>query len=164
MTRLRLCFQDRAWPGWWVLRCLVTAFLETRSTLPPAWNPLGCVSEPNTLSHTHTDSPLSPVVLIALLPLCTSAYRIHVNMSTVQILRSLNEGYKIEVRGKTELKVAEVLPMSPLHHQHRHAFIKLWFYREKVLKRHTGLWERQTSQNLCRNHRRSSQGKSLESL
>ncbi|XP_071372735.1 retinal guanylyl cyclase 2 [Centroberyx affinis] len=31
-------------------------------------------------------------------------YRIHVNMSTVNILHSLNEGYKIEVRGKTELK------------------------------------------------------------
>lgn len=27
-------------------------------------------------------------------------------MSTVNILRSLNEGFKIEVRGKTELKVA----------------------------------------------------------
>ncbi|XP_051521502.1 retinal guanylyl cyclase 2 isoform X1 [Myxocyprinus asiaticus] len=31
-------------------------------------------------------------------------YRIHVNISTVNILRSLNDGYKIEVRGKTELK------------------------------------------------------------
>ncbi|XP_057695511.1 retinal guanylyl cyclase 2 [Corythoichthys intestinalis] len=31
-------------------------------------------------------------------------YRIHVNLSTVNILRSLKEGYKIEVRGKTELK------------------------------------------------------------
>ncbi|TRY66155.1 hypothetical protein DNTS_010872 [Danionella cerebrum] len=31
-------------------------------------------------------------------------YRIHVNISTVKILRSLNDGYKIEVRGKTELK------------------------------------------------------------
>ncbi|XP_017214686.1 retinal guanylyl cyclase 2 isoform X2 [Danio rerio] len=31
-------------------------------------------------------------------------YRIHVNISTVQILRSLNDGYKIDVRGKTELK------------------------------------------------------------
>ncbi|XP_053176735.1 retinal guanylyl cyclase 2 [Scomber japonicus] len=31
-------------------------------------------------------------------------YRIHVNMTTVKILHSLNEGYKIEVRGKTELK------------------------------------------------------------
>nr|XP_019950501.1 PREDICTED: retinal guanylyl cyclase 2-like [Paralichthys olivaceus] len=31
-------------------------------------------------------------------------YRIHVNISTVKILHSLNEGYKIEVRGKTELK------------------------------------------------------------
>ncbi|KAM7413469.1 hypothetical protein PAMA_020725 [Pampus argenteus] len=31
-------------------------------------------------------------------------YRIHVNMSTVKILHSLNDGYKIDVRGKTELK------------------------------------------------------------
>uniref|UniRef100_A0A8C4X4U5 Guanylate cyclase n=1 Tax=Erpetoichthys calabaricus TaxID=27687 RepID=A0A8C4X4U5_ERPCA len=31
-------------------------------------------------------------------------YRIHVNQSTVTILLSLNEGYKIETRGKTELK------------------------------------------------------------
>uniref|UniRef100_A0AAV2J2J5 Guanylate cyclase n=1 Tax=Knipowitschia caucasica TaxID=637954 RepID=A0AAV2J2J5_KNICA len=31
-------------------------------------------------------------------------YRIHVNLTTVKILRSLNEGYKIDVRGKTELK------------------------------------------------------------
>lgn len=34
-----------------------------------------------------------------------AAYRIHVNISTVKILQSLNEGYEIEVRGKTELKV-----------------------------------------------------------
>ncbi|XP_010789570.1 retinal guanylyl cyclase 2 [Notothenia coriiceps] len=31
-------------------------------------------------------------------------YRIHVNVNTVKILHSLNEGYKIDVRGKTELK------------------------------------------------------------
>ncbi|KAM9317759.1 LOW QUALITY PROTEIN: retinal guanylyl cyclase 2 [Pholidichthys leucotaenia] len=31
-------------------------------------------------------------------------YRIHINMTTVEILQSLNEGYKIDVRGKTELK------------------------------------------------------------
>ncbi|XP_067888872.1 retinal guanylyl cyclase 2 [Heterodontus francisci] len=31
-------------------------------------------------------------------------YRIHVNQSTVKILHSLNEGYRIQVRGKTELK------------------------------------------------------------
>ncbi|XP_040271789.1 retinal guanylyl cyclase 1 [Bufo bufo] len=31
-------------------------------------------------------------------------YRIHVNVSTVNILNSLKEGYKTEVRGKTELK------------------------------------------------------------
>lgn len=36
---------------------------------------------------------------------CLAAYRIHVNVSTVKILHSLNEGYKIQVRGKTELKV-----------------------------------------------------------
>ncbi|XP_029436768.1 retinal guanylyl cyclase 1 [Rhinatrema bivittatum] len=31
-------------------------------------------------------------------------YRIHVNVSTVNILRSLHEGFQVEVRGKTELK------------------------------------------------------------
>ncbi|XP_036392413.1 retinal guanylyl cyclase 2 [Megalops cyprinoides] len=31
-------------------------------------------------------------------------YRIHVNMSTLNILNSLDEGYRTEVRGKTELK------------------------------------------------------------
>ncbi|GCB77160.1 hypothetical protein scyTo_0017557 [Scyliorhinus torazame] len=31
-------------------------------------------------------------------------YRIHVNQSTTKILHSLNEGYRIQVRGKTELK------------------------------------------------------------
>ncbi|XP_074535712.1 retinal guanylyl cyclase 2 [Halichoeres trimaculatus] len=31
-------------------------------------------------------------------------YRIHVNMTTVKILHSLNEGYRIDIRGKTELK------------------------------------------------------------
>lgn len=34
-----------------------------------------------------------------------SAYRIHVSQSTVDTLRSLNEGYEIVPRGKTELKV-----------------------------------------------------------
>lgn len=85
-------------------------------------------------------------------------------MSTVKILRSLNEGYKVDVRGKTELKVAEVLSRSQLHHHHRHVFIKLCFYREKELKRRTGLWERQISQNLCQNHLRSSQGKILKTF
>ncbi|OXB62444.1 hypothetical protein ASZ78_013788 [Callipepla squamata] len=33
-----------------------------------------------------------------------SAYRIHVSQSTVDTLRSLNEGYEIVPRGKTELK------------------------------------------------------------
>ncbi|KAF7473451.1 Hypothetical predicted protein [Marmota monax] len=31
-------------------------------------------------------------------------YRIHVNMSTVRILRSLNQGFQMELRGRTELK------------------------------------------------------------
>uniref|UniRef100_UPI00398E4805 retinal guanylyl cyclase 2-like n=1 Tax=Pristiophorus japonicus TaxID=55135 RepID=UPI00398E4805 len=31
-------------------------------------------------------------------------YRIHVNQSTVKVLHSLNDGYRIQVRGKTELK------------------------------------------------------------
>lgn len=40
--------------------------------------------------------PASPVI---------PAYRIHVNMSTVRILRALDEGFQTEVRGRTELKV-----------------------------------------------------------
>jgi hypothetical protein len=37
--------------------------------------------------------------------LLTIAYRIHVNQSTVDVLRELNDGYKIDSRGMTELKV-----------------------------------------------------------
>ncbi|ETE63174.1 Retinal guanylyl cyclase 1, partial [Ophiophagus hannah] len=33
-----------------------------------------------------------------------SAYRIHVNLRTVEILHALKEGYKLDLRGKTELK------------------------------------------------------------
>lgn len=35
------------------------------------------------------------------------AYRIHVNQSTVDVLNSLKLGYKIQVRGLTELKVKQ---------------------------------------------------------
>lgn len=34
-----------------------------------------------------------------------AAYRIHVHQSTVKVLRDLNLGYKLELRGKTEVKV-----------------------------------------------------------
>lgn len=34
-----------------------------------------------------------------------TAYRVHVNQSTVNLLNSLKLGYKIDVRGLTELKV-----------------------------------------------------------
>lgn len=33
------------------------------------------------------------------------AYRIHISHSTVTILRTLGEGYEVELRGRTELKV-----------------------------------------------------------
>lgn len=39
------------------------------------------------------------------------AYRIHVNMSTVRILRALDEGFQTEVRGRTELKVRPERPL-----------------------------------------------------
>jgi guanylate cyclase 2D/E/F len=35
----------------------------------------------------------------------TPAYRIHVNMSTVRILCALDQGFQMERRGRTELKV-----------------------------------------------------------
>lgn len=34
-----------------------------------------------------------------------AAYRIHVHQSTVKILKHLNLGYKLELRGRTEVKV-----------------------------------------------------------
>lgn len=37
--------------------------------------------------------------------LVITAYRIHINQSTVDVLNSLKLGYKIQVRGLTELKV-----------------------------------------------------------
>lgn len=37
-------FQGPVWQVLWVSPCLGTAFLGTPSTLPPGWNPLGCVS------------------------------------------------------------------------------------------------------------------------
>lgn len=67
-------------------------------------------------------------------------------MSTVKILRSLNDGYKIDVRGKTELKVlwfhwsTEQLNVLTFFLQIivRFLFIYLFFYRVKVLKKLTG--------------------------
>lgn len=107
---VNLCFQGHVSPEWWVWRCHGTASLETQSTLPPVWNPLGCVSFPLPL-------PVAPCRCSSNLffsLICLVAYRIHVNMSTVKILHSLNEGYKIQVRGKTELKVNLPPLPSPL--------------------------------------------------
>lgn len=35
----------------------------------------------------------------------STAYRIHIHRSTVDVLMSLKEGYKVKLRGKVELKV-----------------------------------------------------------
>uniref|UniRef100_A0A674GYN0 Guanylate cyclase domain-containing protein n=1 Tax=Taeniopygia guttata TaxID=59729 RepID=A0A674GYN0_TAEGU len=40
-------------------------------------------------------------------------YRIHVNQRTVAILLSLQEGFKVDIRGKTELKVSQNGPKLP---------------------------------------------------
>lgn len=75
-----------------------------------------------------------------------TAYRIHVNQSTVKILRSINDGYKIDTRGKTELKVSDTFLFESAK-----KFIKyilglrcvfFFFFRVKGLKRRTGLWEK----------------------
>lgn len=94
-------------------------------------------------------------------PFLPSAYRIHVNMSTVKILRSLNEGYKIDVRGKTELKVnfSFTVERNILEEIIYSFFVCC---RVKVLKRHTGLWGKQTLQSLCQNRQRLNQGKSFK--
>lgn len=44
---------------------------------------------------------------LIVLSLFFTAYRIHVNQSTVDVLNSLKLGYKIDVRGRTELKVCK---------------------------------------------------------
>lgn len=36
-------------------------------------------------------------------------YRIHVSRSTIQTLLSLDEGYKIDIRGQTEIKMRDLL-------------------------------------------------------
>ena len=36
--------------------------------------------------------------------LFAAAYRIHIHQSTVQVLRELNLGYKVELRGRTDVK------------------------------------------------------------
>ena len=51
------------------------------------------------LTSEVTPSPVAP------------AYRIHVNVSTVRILRALDEGFQIEMRGRTELKVRPGPPL-----------------------------------------------------
>ncbi|XP_005927321.1 retinal guanylyl cyclase 2 isoform X1 [Haplochromis burtoni] len=84
-------------------------------------------------------------------------YRIHVNMSTVKILRSLNDGYKIEVRGKTELKVTLWEGLTYLLKDCT-ALSCSFCCRVKVLRRHTGLWGKPTLQSLCQNHQRLNQG------
>lgn len=45
-----------------------------------------------------------------------AAYRIHVNARTVAILLALQEGFKVDIRGKTELKVplGSSLPLQTL--------------------------------------------------
>lgn len=44
-----------------------------------------------------------------------AAYRIHVHQSTVQVLRDLNLGYKLELRGKTEVKVGPLVKQIYLY-------------------------------------------------
>lgn len=98
-----------------------------------------------------------------------AAYRIHVNMSTVKILHSLNEGYKIDVRGKTELKVTYLTNCD--HHRCSECILYIiicvfihFLCRVKVLKRRSGLWGKQTLQSLCQSHQISNQGRSLNPL
>lgn len=109
--------QARAWPAWWASPCPDTACLGTQSTLPRAWSPLGCVSAWGTGGNgagpeggkvqevsRPGDSPAHPA---------PAAYRIHVNMSTVRILRALDQGFQMELRGRTELKVRQGVPFAP---------------------------------------------------
>lgn len=87
--------------------------------------------------------------------ICT-AYRIHVNQSTVDVLKSLNLGYKIDVRGLTELKVNKMKRDANLYTCWSIRYVLLatdcwWLFicREKVLRPLIGWWVKRISPNLC---------------
>lgn len=65
------------------------------------WPAPGAVTGPNDIpKHEAGCRQARPKLLPSLL-----AYRIHVSRSTAQMLRSLDEGYRIDIRGQTEIKV-----------------------------------------------------------
>lgn len=96
-----------------------------------------------------------------------TAYRIHVNQSTVDVLNSLKLGYKIQVRGLTELKVNKIKNEKHIF-THFHIYMEYrqciyssiglviaaskflkFISREKVLRTHTGWSGGKISTSLC---------------
>lgn len=85
-----------------------------------------------------------------------AAYRIHIHQSTVQVLRQLNLGYKLELRGKTEVKVGLFLRAFPSVPSCLYGPVS---HREKDRRRLTGWSAGMDLPNLCLSHLKSSLGR-----
>lgn len=96
--------------------------------------------------------------------LFAAAYRIHVHQSTVKVLRDLNLGYKLELRGKTEVKVRPFTrQMMFLHVDEEQpltaTIFDFLFLRGKQSRRRTGSSGGTDSPNLCPFLQKSSPGR-----
>lgn len=97
-----------------------------------------------------------------------AAYRIHVHQSTVKVLRELDLGYKLELRGKTEVKVGlcQIKKTLSFHESFSEPFVSLSsclhfpvMHRGKDLRRLTGWSAEMDWTNLCLFHLKSSLGR-----
>lgn len=109
----------------------------------------------------------------------TPAYRIHVNMSTVRILRSLDQGFQMELRGRTELKVSQLphllgtsfgtgvsrfhLDLQITHPSPQSASVSplLCLSRARALRTRTGWWADSALTNPSLNHLTCNRGEGL---
>lgn len=94
-----------------------------------------------------------------------AAYRIHVHQSTVKVLRDLNLGYKLELRGKTEVKVGLLVKEGIFF---SHPWLRLWPFlpiihfpaiRERDMRRRIGWLAGTDLPNLCLSRLKSSLGR-----
>lgn len=96
-----------------------------------------------------------------------TAYRIHVHQSTVKVLRDLNLGYKLELRGKTEVKVGLLVKegffFPSLTDGWDLTFSSYYSFscshRERDMRRRIGWLAGTDSPNLCLSRLKSSLGR-----
>ena len=117
---------------WWALHCHLVAICVNRGQL--------CLKRSDKTWQSAKAAADFRSQRVKMIPSVTTAYRIHVNQSTVDILNSLKLGYKIQVRGLTELKVINFFLKLKKTTRHK-AFHKshwLFILRAKGLRTHIG--------------------------